>query len=163
MAKQFLKVKEVQLVNGGYLSNMDSKPVYNEAFVNQQRHAEYIVTFAKLCEGKNFKEVKVDNVDSIREEVLKMMNDKSAVVHVKGPKAIKQPTTEALKDEAMAFIDFGKDKSKADKINNFLVQFGTMHEFEEHGLFFDEDIVKLNALYTMKQVIAAVTKVIDLV
>ena len=161
--KEFLKNGQVQLVNGGYLSNLDEKPVFNAGFVEQQKHAEYIVLFAAACKGKNFKAVKVDNVKDIRAAVLKEMNTKAAVEFVKGPEAIKQPTTKALEAEAMAFIDFDKNKSKTAKINTFLAKFEAMHDFEEHGLFFESDIVKLNNLYTMKDVIAAVKEVIDLV
>ena len=48
------------------------------------------------------------------------------------------------------------------KINKFLSQFNIVNEFEEFGLFFDQDIVKLNKIYTIKEITAAVKAVIDL-
>ena len=162
--KTFLKSSELVLINGGYLSNKkDEAPVFNEQFVGQQKHAEFIVAFAAECKGKNFKQVEVANVESIRNTVLNSLNEKNKVEFVKGPKKAPSKMTDALAKEAMAFIDFDKSKSKVDKINNFLSQFETIHDFEENGLFFEEGIVKLGKIYTMKEIISAVTEVIELV
>jgi len=70
--------------------------------------------------------------------------------------------TKKLADEAMAFMTFQENSTKVDKVNSFLQQFSVLAEFEEFGLFFSEDIVKLNRIYTMDEVIEAVTEVIDL-
>jgi len=160
--KTFLKTGEVKLVNGGYLSDSDNKPVSHIGFVKAQRHAEYVIAFAKAAKGKNFTAQKVDSIEAIKAEVLAAISKTEVVEFVKKPKSIKRPTTDKLASEALAFIDFGKETTKADKINKFLIAFSEMHEFEEHGLFFDQDIVKLNELYTMEQVVSAVSEVIDL-
>ena len=62
----------------------------------------------------------------------------------------------------MAFMKFTESSSKVEKINSFLQQFAILNEFENYGLFFEEDIVKLNKIYTMAAVIAAVTETIEL-
>ena len=78
------------------------------------------------------------------------------------PKEVKRPMNEKLQSEALAFIDFQTSSSKTEKINQFLQQFSILKEFEDFGLFFEEEIVKLNKIYTMDDVIKAVTDTVDL-
>ena len=160
--KTFLKNGEVELINGGYLSDKDGKPVNHEGFVTAQKHAEYIIAFAKAAKGKNFKASKVDSIDAVKAEVLAAISKTEIVKYVEGPSKVARPTTDKLAKEALAFMDFGAETTKVDKINKFLVAFNDLNEFETHGLFFDQGIVKLNGLYTMKQVVAAVSETIDL-
>lgn len=159
--KKFLKKSELQLVNGGYLVNKEETPVNNAEFVSAQRHAEYIVTFASLAKGKDFVGKKADTLEALEAEVKKVLSAKKQVF-VEGPKESKGKLTESLAKEAMEFLNFKKDSSKADKINEFLQQFTVISEFETFGLFFEEDIVKLEKIYTMEEVIEAVKSVIDL-
>lgn len=161
MGKQFLKNGQVVLMNGGYVSNEEGKPVFNQDFVNAQKHAEYVVTFAGLAKGKNFKGVKADSLSDLETEVRKSIAAKQKVFVTK-PVEVTRTLTEQLKVEAMSFMDFQENSSKIDKINNFLQAFTVLDEFETYGLFFEENIVKLNKLYTMKEVTDSVTEVIDL-
>ena len=161
MSRQFLKKDQIQLVNGGYLSNPDGNPVYNHSFVVAQQHAEYIVTFAELAKKKDFVGKKADSLEDLRKEVQKALTSNTKTF-VEKPKAVTKPTHEKLASEALAFINFQESASKVDKINNFLQQFTVLDEFEQFGLFFEEDIVKLNNLYSMEDVIKAVTETIDL-
>ena len=163
MSKQFLKKGELQLVNGGYLSNKSEQPVGNAVFVNAQKHAEYIITFAKMAKGKDFEGKKADSLEKLRQEVSALVQGNQSVEFVKKPKTVSRPTGDKLASEALAFINFKEDSSKVEKINKFLQQFTVLKEFEDFGLFFEEDIVKLNKIYTMKEVIDAVTETIDLV
>jgi len=163
MSKQFLKKGELQLVNGGYLSNKGEQPVGNADFVNAQKHAEYIVTFAEKAKGKDFKGKEADSLEKLRSEVSALVSGNQATEFVKKPKTVSRPTGDKLASEALAFINFKEDSSKVEKINKFLQQFTVLKEFEDFGLFFEEDIVKLNKIYTMKEVIDAVTETIDLV
>ena len=160
--KTFLKSSELVLVNGGYVSTKDdSKPVTNKDFIKAQKHAEYIVTFASMASERDFVGKKADSLDVLKADVKNALK-KKARVHVAAPKKASQKITNALADEAMAFMNFKKDSSKADKINSFLEQFEILSEFEEFGLFFKDGIVKLNKIYTMKEVVEAVKKTIDL-
>jgi len=163
MSKQFLKKADLQLANGGYLSNKDKSPVNNAEFVTAQRHAEYIVTFAKMAKGKDFKGKKADSIDELRSAVSKLVQGNQAIEFVAKPDTVKRPTGDKLAKEALAFISFQDDSSKVKKINDFLQQFKVLNEFEEFGLFFEEDIVKLNNIYTLKEVVDAVTETIDLI
>jgi hypothetical protein len=162
MSKQFLKKGEVKLVNGGYLSNKDGKPVFNALFVKAQQHAEYITTFAEMAKKKNFKEVKVDTVDALKSEVLDFLNKSKPVHYILKPDVVEKPLTAKLADEALTFMNFQEDTDKVNKINAFLQQFTILSEFEEFGLFFEEDVVKLSKIYSMKEVIDAVTETIEL-
>lgn len=160
--KQFIKKEGLQLLNGGYLSNMEGNPVYNEGFVTLQKHAEYICTFAELAKTKDFVGKKADSLEALRKEVNDKLYSKEKIVFVDSPKKIKRKITDELSKEALAFINYQKDVSKVDKINNFLQQFSLLKEFEDFGLFFTDDIVKLNKIYTIEEITNAVKETIDL-
>jgi len=159
----FLKNNELQLINGGYLSDSQGNPVFNEAFVKAQQHAEYIVTFATLAKGKDFKGKQADTLSSLKAEVQQYINDQRPTVFIEKPKDVKRPVSESLAKEALAFINFQETSNKVDKVNNFLQQFTVLHDFETFGLFFTQGIVKLNKIYTVAEIKQAVTEVIDLI
>ena len=161
MGKQFLKNGEVVLVNGGYLSTTDGKPVFNQEFVNAQKHAEYVITFAELAKGKDFVGKKASSLSELEAEVRKALTAKQKTF-VSKPTPVEKTLTRQLADEALAFMTFEENSGKVDKINNFLQAFTALDEFQEFGLFFEDGIVKLNKLYTMAEVTTAVTEVIDL-
>lgn len=160
--KTFLKKGEVQLINGGYVSDMSGKPVSNTAFLDAQLHAEYIVTFAKMAKNKNFKGVKANSIESFITEVKSAINKNKPTQYLETPTTVKRPTTEKLAAEAMAFMEYQGEVSKVEKINQFLQQFNVINEFETYGLFFDQEIVKLSNIYTMEEITTAVAEVIDL-
>lgn len=162
MNKQFLKAGQVSLVNGGYLVATDGqKPVSNTAFEVAQRHAEYVVTFAKLAKGKNFVGKKADSLQDLENEVRTALAAKKRTF-VEKPTLVAGTLTTQLKEEALSFMNFQENLNKAEKINEFLQQFEVIAEFQEFGLFFDENIVKLNKIYTMEEIVESVTSVIDL-
>lgn len=161
MNKVFLKQDQVNLINGGYLTNGET-PIYNEKFVNAQIHAEYVITFAAMAKDKDFVGKEVDSLDKFKNEVLETLYSKKVKEHVKGPKKPENTLHEKLKSEALDFIKFQEGTSNAEKVNNFLSKFDVIAEFEEFGLFFEQDIVKLNKIYTMKEIVKAVESVINL-
>ena len=162
MSKIFVKKDELMLKNGGYVvTGKNETPVYNEQFIAVQKHAEWVVTFAEKAKGKDFVGKQADSIADVKAEVMKALASKG-VEYVKGPKNVKQDLTEKLKEEALAFIKFQGESSKAEKINKFLQQFNTLNEFSEFGLYFTEDICKLNKIYTIEEVVNAVTEIIDL-
>jgi len=159
----FVTATELELVAGGYVSIKGEKinPVSNEEFETAQKQAEYIITLAEKAKGKDLVGKKADTKESIIAEVDKALADK-ATVFVSKPKEVKQELTEKLKAEALAFIDFKGNSGKTEKINAFLQQFNILKEFEEFGLFFEPKVTKLNKIYTLDEVIVAVTEVIDI-
>ena len=158
----FVKAGELSLKNGGYLLNSKDEPVFNENFIAVQKHAEWVVTFAEKAKGKDFVGKVPDSIESVKEEVRKALSSKG-VEYVKAPKKVKQDLTEKLQEEALAFIKYQGESSKTEKINKFLQQFNIIQEFEEFGLYFEEDICKLNKIYTIEEIVAAVTAVIDII
>ena len=161
--KTFLTVKELTVENGGYLTSKTSgKPVGNADFNAAQKSAEFVVTLANAAKDKDFKGKSADSLSDLKALVVKQLSGTEATVFVKGPKALKRPTTDALKNEALAFLKHDADKNNAEKVNEFLQQFKVINEFEDFGLFFDAEISKLNKVYTMKEIIAAVESVIEI-
>lgn len=161
--KVFLKQEELQIINGGYVSTVkDSSPVSNPAFIEAQKHAEYIVAFAAAAKGKDFKGKEAVSLSSLKQEVLAKLNASTTINYVELPKEVARPTTDKLSKEAMSFIEFNNKTSKVKKINAFLTKFDIINEFEQFGLFFDDEIVKLNKIYTMEEIVAAVSSTIDL-
>ena len=68
--KQFLKVDQLELINGGYLSVKEGgAPITNSEFVAAQKRAEYVVCFAKHAKNKTFTEGKVDSLSKMIREV----------------------------------------------------------------------------------------------
>lgn len=161
MSKQFLKVSDVSLQNGGYLSNTEGAPVSNSEFVAAQKRAEYVVTFARLAKGKDFKGKKADSLDELRAEVTKALSQQS-VKFVEAPTAPERTLTDNLAAEALKFMDFKAQESKVEKVNQFLQEFTVLHDFETFGLFFESEIVKLNKIYTLEEIKNAVLETIEL-
>ena len=163
MSKIFVKKNDLNLINGGYvITGKNETPVYNEQFITVQKHAEWVVTFAEKAKGKDFVGKAPDSIESVKEEVRKALSSKG-VEYIKAPKKVKQDLTEKLQEEALAFIKYQGESSKTEKINKFLQQFNIIQEFEEFGLYFEEDICKLNKIYTIEEIVAAVTAVIDII
>lgn len=161
MNKVFLKKEEVTLLNGGYLSTKEGNPVFHAGFFEAQKHAEYIVTFAKMAKDKDFNGKPADNLLAFKAEVLDVLATKDTS-YIEAPKKVKRELTEKLANEALAFMEYTEESSKVEKVNAFLQQFNVLKEFEEFGLFFGQDIVKLNKIYTIKEIVKAVESIIDL-
>jgi hypothetical protein len=158
---KFLKATEIQLINGGYLSDNKGAPIMNEEFIAAQSKAEYILTFAKAAKGKNFNDRKGDSLNELRLEVHKSLQAKKASF-VPTPKAPIQKINDGLAKEALSFVAFHKEEDKAEKINSFMQEFVVLKDFENHGLFFKDGIVKLNKIYTLEEVVSAVEETINL-
>ena len=163
MSKIFVKKSDLALINGGYLvTGKNETPVFNEKFISVQKHAEWVITFAEKAKGKDFVGKQADSIADVKAEVLKALSG-SDIQYVTAPKSVKRELTEKLQKEALDFINNDKETLKTVKINKFLQQFNTIKEFEEFGLYFEEDICKLNKIYTIEEIVEAVTLIIDLV
>jgi stalled ribosome rescue protein Dom34 len=163
MNKFFVKNGELALVNGGYVVTGEKQtPVFNEQFIAVQKHAEWVITFAEKAKGKDFIGKQADSIADVKAEVLKALS-KSDVEYVKAPKEVKRELTDKLQEEALTFIKFHGETSKTEKINKFLQQFNVVKEYEEFGLYFEENICKLNKIYTIEEIVKAVKTVIDII
>lgn len=155
MSKLFKKAGEVQLINGGYLSDAENNPVTNEAFVSAQLRADRLVKIAAAMKGKNFEATTPDSIASIVADVDAALNATVVTEFVKVPEVKAGKITTALKDEALAFIGNTEKADFAEKVNGKMQEFTTIQEFEEFGLFFKNGVVKLNQIYTIKEITAA--------
>jgi hypothetical protein len=159
MANLFVKNGGLTTVNGGYLVVNDGKdtPVFHQEFVTLQQEAAYLVTLAEKTKGVDFKGKKATTFAEVVESVRKEMATK-ARTYVSVPTEVAQPLTNQLKDEALAWLSYQKDGSKAEKVNRIMQKFNVIAEFEEFGLYFNTDkIVKLDALYSLDQITEAVS------
>jgi len=165
MTKVFLNSAEVE-INKGYLSavNKEGKvsPISNKEFVTAQKLAEYVTTFAEKAKGKNFKVNKIDSLEDLKTEVYTSLATKDTK-YLKSPKKVEKKLTEQLANEALSFINYTEESSKVDKINTYLQRFNVINEFEDIGLFFEPEIIKINKIYTIKEITKAVTSIIELV
>ena len=153
--KQFIKKDNLQLLNGGYLSNKEGNPVNNEEFYKAQKRAEYVITLLSELKGKDFKGKKADSLEDIKKLVTEKLNKQEKVTFLPEPSKIETPTLDKLADEAMSFIKNNENKSNVEKLNAFLQEFVILKEFEDFGLFFTDEIVKLNKIYTVNDLIEA--------
>jgi len=153
---KFLKNNELALVNGGYLVAGET-PVNHEEFVTLQKDAHYLVNLANTVRATNFEVKEAITFDQVVKEVTNKLNDEKRI-YVTAPEAAKTPTLDKLQKEALAWLGSKQDEGKAEKLNRIMQKFNVIAEFEEFGLYFSTDkIVKLQALYTLEQIVEAVT------
>ena len=160
--KKFLKKDQLQLINGGYLSDSDGNPVTNEAFVDCQKKAEYIMTFYEMSKGKDFKGKQADSIEDLKREVLEKLDKKNVSTFLETPEAPKRTVSDKLARESKEFMEYLESSNKVENVNKFLQDFNVLKDFEEFGLFFEEGIEKLDKIYTVEEVTNAVKEVIDL-
>jgi len=163
MTQVFLKKEQLELINGGYLSSTESgQPVTNADFVQAQEKAHYVVTFAKVFKSKDLKGKTPDSLEDIITEVQNTLAEKDVTYVTKAAKPA-QELTDKLVKEALAFVDFKKEEKNNDLINDFMQQFNVLTDFETFGLFFENGIVKLPKIYTVAEILEAVTTCIDVI
>jgi hypothetical protein len=160
---KFVKSSELQLLNGGYVSDKDGNPINNADFMAAQQRAEYVVTFAKHCKNKTFNCPETDSLADVRKAVADELAEKNIVEFVQAPEKVEKKLSDQLADEALKFMEWEEDSTKVQKINNFLAEFKVLKDFEDFGLFFQDGIVKLNKVYTVADVTKAVEETIDLI
>lgn len=158
--KTFLTQDKVELKNGNHLFHGEN-PVTNAEFVQAQQQAEYVIKFAELAKGKSFKDVKGYSLSQLRMDVMEALSEKDEVF-VEKPTAVDQSLTKKLAEEAMNFMNFQENSNKVDQVNAFMQKFKVLRDFETVGLFFDQGIVKLNKIYTVKEVLDAVNSCTEL-
>ena len=164
MNKQFIKKDELKLVGSGYLTNSKEEPVTNDAFVKAQNHAHYVVIFAEKAKGKDFKGKEADSLEAFKKEINDLLYGNKVKTYITAPTAPKQTTSDKIKEEALAWIGYQGNVEKTEKINKFLNNFNAIAEYEDFGLYFSQpdQPVKLSKIYTIEEIVNAVTSVIDL-
>jgi hypothetical protein len=160
----FLKSNEVSLLPNGQIVNTETQtPILNYEFISIQLNAERIVLFAQVAKGKNFSPVKVYSKKEILDEI-EILSKAPEVQYVVPPQPLKQPLQEALLKDGMDFVKYHVDLERSKAINEYMKQFEVLSDFENYGLFFVEGhSIKINKIYTIKEVLEAVTQVIDII
>lgn len=155
---QFLKSSELSLNPANYLINKKTgNPVapINAQFIIQQQNAEYIVKLADAIKDKTFSVGKIDDLEAIKASVrASMFNDTKT--YVESPKKPVSKVNDELVKFALDFDKYNDEKTKTDKINEFMQSFNSIKDVEEVGEYFSESVVKLSKIYTIKEILAAV-------
>ncbi len=153
---EFLTAKQLELNAAGYLISKDSKkPVTHVDFVKQQQSAEYIVKFAEAIKDKNFTVSEVDNLQEIKASVMAAINN-TAKSYVSAPSKPTSKVQDELVKYALDFVNYEDSKVEVSKINEIMNEFNKIDDVESVGDYFSEGVVKLNAIYSIKQILAAV-------
>lgn len=153
---EFLTAKQLELNAAGYLISKDSKkPVTHVNFVKQQQSAEYIVKFAEAIKDKNFTANKVDNLQAIKASVMAAINN-TAKSYVSAPSKPTSKVQDELVKYALDFVNYEDSKIETSKMNEIMNEFNKIDDVESVGDYFSEGVVKLNAIYSIKQILAAV-------
>jgi len=155
---RFLKKDELALINGGYLVTGETQtPVNHTEFVKLQLEAHYLVNLANTVRATDFEVKEPVTFESVVQKVKAKLADETRTFVAK-PTAPERKITDDLAKEALNWLDFKKGESKTDKINRIMQKFNVIAEFEEFGLYFTEDnIVKLTELYSLAQIVEAIT------
>lgn len=157
MNNQFLKTTDLGLNPANYLINKKTGlPVNHSDFVSAQNAAHYIVLLSKAIKDKNFTCDKVDNLEEIKASVLASINSKNVKEYVKTPSKPSSKTIDELVKYATDFVDYQDSVEESEKINKIMAQFDSIEAVESVGDYFSEGLVKLNAIYTIKEILAAV-------
>lgn len=154
---QFLKLNEISLNPAGYLvSTETNKPVNHKEFAEQQKRAHYVVKLSEAIKDKNFKPCKVDNLDEIAKQVQADIDAKDVTNYVAAPEKPTSKVQEELIQFALDFASYDDKKAQADKINTFMQTFNAINGVQSVGDYFSEGLVKLNKIYTIEEILAAV-------
>ena len=154
---EFLTSKELGLNPAGYLINKTTnKPVDHKDFVAQQHAAEYIVKLAIAIKDKNFTVSNVDSLEKIKVAVMASINAKNVKEYVAVPKEPTSKVVDELTKYAMDFVSFEDNKEEAAAINKLMDAFSSIEAIESVGDYFSEGLTKLNAIYSIKEILAAV-------
>jgi hypothetical protein len=156
---QFIKNGDASLLKGGYLVQKGTEtPIFHSEFVAKQRDAHAMVLLASKVKNSDMVGKPAVTFSSLQAEVNKELSTVAAKNYVSVPTEPETPTRTSLAQDAMAWLKFEQNKSEAEKTNTLLQKFNVISEYEEFGLYFNnEEIVKLEAIYTMEEIVAALT------
>lgn len=154
---EFLKSSELELNPAGYLISASSKkPVNHPEFVRQQKNAEYIVKLAEAIKDKTFKVGKVDNLEEIKASVRASIDAKNVKAYVEAPTKPTSKVNDELVQFALDFVNFDSKKLEVEKINKIMAEFDAIDGVETVGDYFTEGLTKLNTIYSIETILAAV-------
>jgi hypothetical protein len=154
---EFLKTSDIALNPAGYLINKTTKkPVDHKDFVTQQKAAEYVIKLAEAIKDKNFTVGKADNLEEIKAAVMASINAKNVKEYAKAPTKPTSKIQDELTQHALDFVNYYDKSAEAEQINKLMDQFSAIEAIESVGDYFSEGLTKLNAIYSIKEILAAV-------
>jgi len=154
---QFLKLNEISLNPAGYLvATETNKPVNHKEFAEQQKRAHYVVKLSEAIKDKNFKAVAIDDLEAITRKLQAELDAADVTNYVAAPEKPTSKVQEELVQFALDFASYGDKKEQTDKINTFMQTFNAINGVESVGDYFSEGLVKLNKIYTIEEILAAV-------
>jgi len=154
---QFLKLNEISLNPAGYLvSTETNKPVNHKEFAEQQKRAHYVVKLSEAIKDKNFKAVAIDDLEAITRKLQAELDAADVTNYVAAPEKPTSKVQEELVQFALDFASYGDKKEQTDKINTFMQTFNAINGVQSVGDYFSEGLVKLNKIYTIEEILAAV-------
>lgn len=154
---EFLKINQLELNPAGYLVSIESKkPVTHVGFVSQQKAAEYIVKLADAIKDKNFTPCKIDDIKAIKQQVFDAINNTNLKKYVEDPTKPVSSVNEELIQYALDFANYHSIKAENEQVNEMMNQFNKIDDVENVGEYFEEGLAKLNNLYTIEDILAAV-------
>lgn len=154
---EFITKSDLKIKNGTYLVNSKDEPVNHSQFVKAQQDANYLILLSKEVKDKDFQGKKPENFDKIVKDLSLKINNKSIVKYKTLEEAPVNQLINSLKLEATAWINNQSKNEKITKINKLMQKFNIINEFEEIGLYFSKDIIKLNQIYSIEEILEAIT------
>lgn len=153
---EFLTVSQLELNKAGYLISKETKkPVNHVEFVKQQKVAEFTIKFAETIKDKTFKCGKIDNIEEIKTSVLATINSKNLKEYVTTPIKPTSKVNDEMVKYALDFVAFEESKSDIEKLNLLMAEFDVIDAIETVGDYFTEGLTKLNAIYSIEEVLTA--------
>ena len=154
---ELLELKNLEVNKAGYLvSKLTKKPVTHAKFVEQQKQAEYIVKLSIAIMDKTFTCGKVDNLAEIKAAVLTAINSKNTKEYVAVPAKPKSKANDELVQFALDFVNYEESKAQVENINKLMAEFDVIDAVENVGDYFEQGLCKLNEIYDIKTILAAV-------
>ena len=154
---QFLKSNEIQLVKG-YLVNKEEVPVFNQTFARLQIDAEEVIELVKELKGKDLSGRPETSISKVLSDVRNKIEKRTTRDYRTSVESPISPVTDSLKNEALEWIGHQHKVEAQDYINKDMQHFNYLVQFEEIGLHFDPGTIRLNKLYTIKEILEAITE-----
>lgn len=156
----FVEKGQLSLKNNTYLVTGDKQlPVNNREFYKAQKRAAFIHELSKEIENHNFKSVKASTIDEVLRIVENKINASSSTIFVETPKIEVGELTTKLKQESLAFLTSLSEQGDSEVLNKIMQEFLIIKKFEDVGLYFDQEVVELNHIYTIGEILINTKKV----
>jgi hypothetical protein len=150
----FLSKSDITLNNGYLVAKGTEKiiPIDNFGFVNAQKSAYELDVLVQTLKEKDFVGRPADSfLSAVEEANVKAKEAFQTTYTVKIDKPVNK-LSEQLKEEALNQMKYQTEIETAKKLNQQMQRYCTISQFEEIGLHFKEQVVKLPKIYTIEEI-----------